>query len=247
VSHRADWFNPIARFLGEAYWAPNTTRVQAFTTGTRQEVEFLVDALGLTAGQRVLDAGCGPGRHSLAFAERGLEVTGVDLSPDFVDLARRAAAAAGLGERCRFEVGDVRDLRHEGAFDAVVCLCQGGFGLLRGDDDAAFARLAAAVAPGGWLALSAFSSYFVVRHLEAGDDFDPATGINHERAALRDAAGNEETFDLWTTCFTPRELALLARVAGLEVDGCYGVAPGAYSKAAPSLATPESLLLARRT
>ena len=61
----------IAAFLGDAYWAPNTTRVQAFTTGTEQEVDFLVDALGLDGESRVLDAGCGPGRHALALARAG--------------------------------------------------------------------------------------------------------------------------------------------------------------------------------
>ena len=68
--------------------------MQAFTTGTEQEVDFLVDALGLEPGMRVLDAGCGPGRHALALARRGIEVVGVDLSPDFVALARVGRAPA---------------------------------------------------------------------------------------------------------------------------------------------------------
>ncbi|HEX5614683.1 MAG TPA: class I SAM-dependent methyltransferase [Acidimicrobiia bacterium] len=238
------WFNPIAAFLGRAYWAPSTTRVQAFTTGTEQEVEFLFDALALEPGMRLLDVGCGPGRHSLAFARRGLDVTGVDLSPDFVDLARAAARDEGL-DHCRFEVADVRDLEARD-FDAVICLCQGGFGLLAGDDGVAFARIAAALCPGGRLALSAFSSYFAVRHLEADDTFDAATGVNHERATLRNEHGEERAFDLWTTCFTPRELELLARLHGLVVDGCHGVSPGAYARTPPTLATHESLLLAHR-
>src|ERR671919_1309651 len=80
------WFNEIARFLGPAYLR------NAFTKGTEQEVEFLVDALGLGPGQRVLDVGCGPGRHALALGRLGIEAVGVDLSPDFVELARAAAA-----------------------------------------------------------------------------------------------------------------------------------------------------------
>ena len=238
------WFNPIAAFLGRAYWAPDTTRVQAFTTGTEQEVDFLVDALALSGRMRVLDVGCGPGRHSLAFARRGLEVTGVDLSPEFVELARGAALDAGL-DNCRFDVVDVRELDHR-EFDAVICLCQGGFGLLRGDDELAFARLAAALRPGGRLALSAFSSYFAVRHLEATDRFDAATGVHFEQATVRNESGAERVFDAWTTCFTPRELELLARIHGLTVDGCFGVSPGAYARTPPTLATHETLLLAHR-
>jgi SAM-dependent methyltransferase len=217
----------------------------AFTMGTEQEVAFLVDALGLHPGSRVLDVGCGPGRHSLALARGGMDVVGIDLSPDFVGLARDAAAADQLP--ARFEVMDVRELAYEREFDAVVCLCQGGFGLLGGvDDEAVFARFAAALTPGGRLACTAFSSYFVVRHLEERDTFDPATGVNHERATLRDEAGNERDFDLWTTCFTAREVRLLALGAGLVVDGVHGVTPGRYARTAVTLDDPELLLLASR-
>jgi SAM-dependent methyltransferase len=232
------WFNPLAAFLGPAYLR------NAFTYGTEQEVEFLVEALDLDPGARVLDAGCGPGRHSLALAARGMEVVGVDLSPDFVALARAAASERGID--ARFEEMDVRDLPFDGEFDAVVCLCQGGFGLLRGDDEQAIGPLARALRPGGRLALSAFSAAFAVAHLESGESFDVETGVFHERATLRDPAGAEREFDLWTTCFTPRELRLVARAAGLHVDAVHGVAPGRYAAEPPSLDAPEHLLLARR-
>src|SRR6266511_3124826 len=147
------WLNPLARFVGPAYLR------NAFTKGTEQEVAFLVDALalGLGAGEGVIDVGCGPGRHALALARRGIDVVGVDLSEDFVALARDAAAADGLP--ARFEVGDVRDLAHDAEFDAVICLCQGGFGLLGGRaEPRAMERLTVALRPGGRLALTAFSA-----------------------------------------------------------------------------------------
>jgi SAM-dependent methyltransferase len=242
------WFNEIAAFLGDAYWAPNTTRVQAFTTGTEQEVDFLVDALGLDSESRVLDAGCGPGRHALALAQRGIAVVGVDLSPEFVASARASAETLGVADRVRFEVADLRELAFAQEFDAVICLCQGGFGLLGGgaDEGAVLARFATALRRGGRLAVSAFNAYFALRHLEAGDTFDAARGVNHERAQLRDADGNERDFDLWTTCFTPRELELLASAAGLRVGAVHGVTPGRYAATPPSIDLPEFLLLARK-
>ena len=85
-----------------------------------------------------------------------------------------------------------------------------------------------------------------MRFLDDGDRFDPATGVHHERATLRDAEGTERDFDLWTTCFTPRELRLLATAAGLRVESVAGVAPGRYGDEAPALAHPELLLLATR-
>jgi SAM-dependent methyltransferase len=239
------WFNDVASFLGRAYWAPGTTRVSAFTTGTEQEVNFLVDALGLQPGQRVLDVGCGPGRHALALARRGYRVTGVDASEDFIGLATANAAAAGV--RAQFTVLDVRNLSVHDEFDAAICLCQGGFGLLGGRDDVdVFARIVAALRPGGSIAVSAFSVLFAARFLESDETLDAATGVLHERATLRNEDGQERPMDLWTTCFTARELELLAALADVEVRGVYGVTPGRYRAAPPDLEQPELLLVGHR-
>jgi len=239
------WVNEGAAFLGPAYWAPGTGRVMAFTRGTDQEVDFLSEALGLAPGQEVLDVGCGPGRHALALAARGLSVTGIDASPEFVALARAAAAEQGLS--ARFVTGDVRDLVYDACFDAVLCLCQGGFGLLGGrEEPAVFTRIARALRPGAALAVSAFSLLFAARGLEAGESLDAATGVLHERTVLRNAQGDERPADLWTTCFTARELELLAALADLEVLAVHGVTPGRYRAAPPDLHQPELLLLARR-
>ena len=110
--------------------------------------------LDLAPGSRVLDVGCGPGRHALALGERGARVTGVDISQDFVTLARKAAQEQRLP--CTFEVADARHLPYDGTFDAVICLCQGAFGLPEeeADDRAVFDGLVRALKPGGRLALS---------------------------------------------------------------------------------------------
>jgi len=94
--------------------------------------------------------------------------------------------------------------------------------------------------------VSGFSAYFQVRWLEGGDTFDADAGVNHEVTEIRDEAGTVAPADLWTTCFTPRELRLLAAAAGLVVEAVWSVAPGAYARAAASIATPEFLLVARR-
>ena len=246
------WFEPLADHLGAAYLR------YSFTRGTRNEVEFLIDQLQLGPGARVLDVGCGPGRHSLALAERGIEVVGVDISERFVELAREAATAAEL-RAATFERIDARSLPFEAEFDAAISLCQGAFGLVGTDgvagapfdpavdpDGVVLAGMARAVRPGGRVALSAFSSYFQVRFLEDTDTFDADRGVNHERTTLRSEAGVDTEADLWTSCFTPRELRLLARAAGLDVEHVWSVTPGAYQATPPTLDTPEFLLLATR-
>ncbi len=245
---RSHWFESAADHLGAAYLR------YSFTKGTTQEVDFLVDELGLEPDMEVLDVGCGPGRHALELAARGIRVTGVDISQRFVDLASAAAATRGL--RAEFLRRDARALEFVDRFDAAISLCQGAFGLQGPTDAAAWAveegdasvldGIAAGLRAGGRVAVSAFSSYFQVRFLEDTDRFDAATGVNHERTELRDEQGAAIEHDLWTTCFTPRELRLMADRAGLEVTGLYSVTPGGYTRRAPVIDLPEFLVVASK-
>ena len=235
------WFEDVADHLGAAYLR------YSFTKGTEQEVAFLVDALGLGPGRRVLDVGCGPGRHAHALARRGIEVVGVDISERFVDLAR-----AGAPSGATFLRADARRLAFDAEFDAVISLCQGAFGLSHApgaglDPDAAVLdSMARALRPGGVLALTAFSSYFQVRFLDRPDQFDAESGVHHEVATVRDEAGVEAPRDLWTTCFTPRELRLLLTAAGLATGAVWAVEPGDYARRPPDVDHPEFLAVARK-
>jgi SAM-dependent methyltransferase len=233
------WFEPIAEHLGSAYLR------YSFTKGTEQEVDFLIEALGLVAGaSRVLDVGCGPGRHSHALARRGISVHGIDISQRFIDIAMAGAPSGATFERL-----DARALPFDGSFDAAFTLCQGAFGLVLGpgEDLAVLQGMERAVRRGGLVAVGAFSSYFQVR-LPGTDasTFDAATGINHERTEVRDESGRVAEVDLWTHCLTPRELRELAVRAGLQPLAVWSVEPGAYAARPPTIDTPELLVLARR-
>jgi SAM-dependent methyltransferase len=235
------WFEPVADHLGGAYLR------YSFTKGTEQEVAFLVDALDLHAGTRVLDVGCGPGRHAHALARRGIEVLGVDISQRFVDLATADAPPGAT-----FRRADARALDLDAEFDAAISLCQGAFGLTGGPgapldgDGAVLEGMARALRPGAQLAVSAFSSYFQVRYLEGDTVFDADAGVNRERTSVKDEQGVDAEVDLWTTSFTPRELRLLARLAGLEVVHLWSTTPGGYAAVEPTIDSHEFLLVARR-
>ncbi len=230
------WFEPVAEHLGRAYLRYSHTK------GTVQEVDHLVAALGLQPGQQVLDVGCGPGRHAHELARRGIRCHGVDVSARFIVLARE-----GAPEGATFAQGDARALGYETAFDAAISLCQGGFGMSRdrADDEAVVAGMARALRPEGRMALSAFNAYFAVRYHTAAT-FDAASGVSHELTEVRDDAGVCRTVDLWTGCSTPRELELLVRACGLEVERISSVEPGAYGDEPPTTQRPELLVIARK-
>jgi SAM-dependent methyltransferase len=234
VTDRDHWFEDLADHLGSAYDR------YAHTKGTIQEVDHVVAALDLRPGRRVLDVGCGTGRHAHELARRGIAVHGIDISQRFVDLA----SAGGL-PLATFERADARSMAFESEFDAVICLCQGAFGMMTadGEDAAVVAGMARALRPGGGLALSAFNAYFAVKYHDDAD-FDAATGVSHEITEIRSESGEERSVDLWTGCYTPRELRLLLAAHGFVVDSIASVEPGAYGSAPATTESPEFLVIA---
>ena len=227
------WFEPLADHLGAAYLR------YSFTKGTDQEVDFLIDVLGLEAGMRVLDVGCGPGRHAHELGRRGIGVLGIDISERFIELAR-VSAPAGVD----FRRADARALDIDGGFDAAMSLCQGAFGLVGPGADLDVLRgMRRALVPGGRMAVSAFSSYFSVRY-QTEADFDITTGVAHEHTELRSESGEARAAELWTTCYTPRELHLLFERAELVVDDVWSVTPGTYTAAPATIELPELLVRA---
>jgi SAM-dependent methyltransferase len=228
------WFEPLADHMGSAYLR------YSFTKGTVNEVDSIVRLLNLRPGDRVLDVGCGPGRHAHELARRGIPVHGIDISQTFIDLAS-AQEIDGLS----FERMDARSLTFDGEFDAVICLCQGAFGLMTagGHDIEVLTGIRRALKPTGALALSAFNAYFAVKYFERAD-FDADLGVTHERTEVRNQDGDVLEADLWTGCYTPRELRLMLEKAGMNVRDIFSVDPGSYGEAAPSLETSEYLVIA---
>jgi SAM-dependent methyltransferase len=127
--------------------------VSAWEAITAVATAPLLDAIALRPGERVLDVGCGVGAATMAAARAvGLtgEVTGVDISPGVVELARTRSRAADLGHAAQisFVVGDVQTVEVSDRFDAVMSQ----FGVMFFHDPViAFSRLRRAMKPGGRL------------------------------------------------------------------------------------------------
>ncbi len=89
-------------------------------TRTESESEFLVSELALLPGARVLDVGCGFGRHSVALAKRGLSVTGIDPSGAMIAAAQARAAQAAVAVHFQQSRGDQFSTTEQ--FKAAICL-----------------------------------------------------------------------------------------------------------------------------
>ena len=135
MSTTEDWARDFFSGLFVNLWLGATTEEQ-----TCQEADFLEKVLGLTAGASIVDLACGGGRHCLELSARGYQLTGVDISPEFLAVARAAAKERGLA--VTWEQRAMHDLPWEAAYDGAICMG----GSLAGLDDAGIAAFFRAVA-----------------------------------------------------------------------------------------------------
>jgi SAM-dependent methyltransferase len=200
---------------------------------TAREAAFCARALRLPSPGRILDVPCGDGRHALALAAGGHEVTGVDLAAENIQAAGDAAAAAGAS--AHFLRRDMRDLPWESAFDGAVCLGN-SFGYLDHDGNTAFlAALARALRPGARVVLeSATVAECVLPSLRgrswwtAGDvtmladnRYDPLEGrLAGEFTFLKD--GRMVRRSIWHSVYAVAELRRMLGAAGLAVLDVHG-------------------------
>jgi SAM-dependent methyltransferase len=202
---------------------------------TQKEVDFVVEALALEPGARVLDVACGHGRHSLELARRGFRVTGLDLSEPSIELARAAAVEEGLD--VEFLVVDMREIPFVVEFDAAINLFT-AFGYLESEDEdqRALDAIAGALRPGGAFLLETIDTVRLLRVYRDQNWNELADGtLMIEQREYDYLAGRNEV--VWTfvrkdgsrselrhslRLYTPAELATMFRRAGLQVERAWG-------------------------
>jgi SAM-dependent methyltransferase len=200
------------------------------------ETDLIWRLLDLEPGMEVLDLACGHGRIANPLAARGCRVTGLDVTPLFLDRARRDAAARNVD--VTYVEGDMRDLPWTGRFDRVVNWFT-AFGYF-GDDDnrRVLAEVGRALRPGGRFALEMLDHDRIIREFtpesviaRKGADvvierreLDPLTGrCLGERTMIRD--GEVRTVPYFVRMFTFTELrdwllgAGFTSVSGHAEDG----------------------------
>jgi 2-polyprenyl-3-methyl-5-hydroxy-6-metoxy-1,4-benzoquinol methylase len=225
----------------------------SFTRNTVKEVDFLLEELKLPPGSRILDVGCGTGRHSVELARRGYQVAGVDISSGMLAEAKKAATEAGV--EVKWIHADATQFKSNKKFDAAICLCEGAFGLLGMDDDpfehefSILRNINTALKPNGKIILTVTNGLALIRKFSQEDvekgRFDPLT-LAEVSPVEYDTKEGKESLLVRERGFVPSELVILFRQAGFEVNHIWGGTAGNWGRRKIDLDEIEVMIIARK-
>ncbi len=233
---QAEFFRGIALDLWRLAMTPEQTRAEA---------EFLQKALNAGEGSHLLDVPCGNGRHSIALAQRGCQVTGVDQSEECIAEAKNASG----GLAARWIAADMRQLAWTAEFDGAFCFGN-SFGYLDPEEGRAFlAAMARALKPDGRFVLetgmaaeSILASLQKTRWHKIGDihmlsenEYHPREGrLDIQYTFIRD--GQVETRPSSSYVLTVNEICRMHAAAGLQPLELLGSVDGEpYQSGSPRL------------
>jgi SAM-dependent methyltransferase len=218
---------------------------ESFTQGTIEECDFIEKEINFDKTVKILDLGCGTGRHSIELFKRGYNVTGVDLSESQINRAKEKAAKNGLN--INFQIQDARALTFNNEFDLVIMLCEGGFPLME-TDEMNFQILQNAtksLKASGKFIFTTLNGLFPLFHSvkdflqqngEAGNatydknSFDLMTFRDFNITSIEDDSGNLRELECNERYYVPSEISWLLKSLSFSVIDIYGAKLGAFSR-----------------
>jgi 2-polyprenyl-3-methyl-5-hydroxy-6-metoxy-1,4-benzoquinol methylase len=218
---------------------------ECFTQGTIGECDFIEKEIGYNKTIKILDIGCGTGRHSIELAGRGYSVVGVDLSESQLKRAREKAAEQKL--KIDFQKHDARKLTFSHEFDLGIMLCEGAFPLMETDEmNFQILRNAAnALKPRGKLIFTTLNGLFPLFHplekflnsdLNEGNatyhnsTFDLMTFRDYNTTAFEDDDGNKKELKGNERYYVPSEITWLLKTLRFKTIDICGAKLGAFSR-----------------
>ncbi|HBX49979.1 MAG: SAM-dependent methyltransferase [Bacteroidetes bacterium RIFOXYA12_FULL_35_11] len=231
------WYEEIFENFADGYDR------EIFTQGTIGEVDFFEKEINFNKNYRILDIGCGTGRHSLELARRGYYVTGIDLSDSLLQKAQQIAEEEKL--KVRFLKKDARRFSFEGKFDLVLMICEGAFPLMETDEMnyEILKNAADSLNPGGKIILTTLNGLFPLKQsvdkfinekaeqgVSSESNFDMMTFRMYSTYETKDDAGNVKILKCNERYYMPSEISWLLHSTGFKQADIFGCKLGAFSR-----------------
>lgn len=233
------WYEKLFENYGIKYDNEN------FTQGTIGECDFIEKEINNNKKARLLDIGCGTGRHTIELSKRGYTITGIDLSDSLLKRAKEKAIEQNL--QIVFQKHDARELPFQNEFDLVIMLCEGAFPLMETDEmNFQILRNAAnALTPKGKLIFTTLNGLFPLFHsvkdfLSSGTgegnatysnhSFDLMTFRDHNTTFVVDDFGNKKEMVCNERYYVPSEITWLLKSLDFQIVDIFGAKLGAFSQ-----------------
>ena len=221
----------------------DTYETEVFTKGTIGEIDFIEKEINYDKSIRILDVGCGTGRHSIELAKRGYKVTGIDLSQCMLDKAMQNANKVGVD--VEFFKADARELKFEKEFDLVIMICEGGFSLME-TDEMNFKILESssrALKKNGKFIFTTLNGLFPLFHsvkdfinlnsgyeVSTNNTFDLMTFRDKSVVEIKDDNGKKRKIKCDERYYVPSEISWLLKTLGFNKIDIHGCKLGAFSR-----------------
>jgi len=234
----AQWYEDLFQDFADKY------DDESFTQGTTGEVDFFEQEIGFNKACRILDIGCGTGRHSIELARRGYAVTGIDLSESLLSKARKVALEKNL--KIDFILQDARDFNFNESFDLAIMICEGAFPLME-TDEMNFSILRNAyqsLEKGGKLIFTTLNGLYPLFHsvkefIEKGaseeeqtseEHFDLMTFRYYSIYECTDDKGETKKLHCNERYYVPSEISWLLKSIGFQTADIFSCKLGAFSR-----------------
>lgn len=218
---------------------------EVFTQGTIGECDFIEKEAGYNKQIKVLDIGCGTGRHSIELAGRGYSMTGIDLSESQLERAREKAKALNL--EVEFLIHDARRLPFDREYDLAIMICEGAFPLMETDEMnyQILESASRALKDNGKLIFTTLNGLFplfhsvkefLARESKEGNatyednTFDLMTFRDYNKTTVTDDAENQKELACNERYYVPSEITWLLKSLGFRKIDIFGAKLGAFSR-----------------
>ena len=237
--HKKKWYEALFENYANKY------DNEHFTQGTVGECDFIETELKSDKSLKILDVGCGTGRHAIELSKRGYIVTGIDLSE--TQLARAREKAENNNLTIDFQRQDARNLSFNNEFDVAIMLCEGGFPLMETDEMnyEILKSVTKSLKEDGKFIFTTLNGLFPLYHsvekfcastTEDGNatyhsnTFDLMTFRDHNSTVFEDDFGNKKELECNERYYVPSEITWLLKSLGFKKIDIYGAKLGAFSR-----------------